>query len=184
LEEIDGVVSTQSFQMLVQWVCLGRVVLGESTPEEAITTAIEFARLADMCHITGVESLMAENIKAIILANPTPQDWEWLGGRAPDTHTHCLTPQHITSAVALPEGHLVRTILAAATVEGFIRRQNYKFEREASTVPEFSADLLKAVRATMESISVEYNAPTFVDPISGVKLTLKREENSRCMLEE
>lgn len=63
LEEMDGVVSTQSFQMLVQWVCLGRVVFGESTPEEAITTAIEFARLADMCHITGMESLMAEHIK-------------------------------------------------------------------------------------------------------------------------
>ncbi|KFY92679.1 hypothetical protein V500_04080 [Pseudogymnoascus sp. VKM F-4518 (FW-2643)] len=41
LEEIDGVVSIRSFQMLVQWVCLGRVVFGESAPKEAITTAIE-----------------------------------------------------------------------------------------------------------------------------------------------
>ena len=54
LEEIDGVVSTQSFQMLMQWVCLGRVVFGKSAPEQAITTAIEFARLTDMCGVTGM----------------------------------------------------------------------------------------------------------------------------------
>jgi hypothetical protein len=122
-----------------------------------------------------MESLMAERIKAIILANPVPLDWKWLGGRAPDTNTHCLTSQHITSAVALPEGRPVRTILAAASVEECLRRHNYKFEKEASIVPEFSADLLKAVRATMESISIEYNATTFADPISGVTLKLKRE---------
>jgi hypothetical protein len=50
----------------------------------------------------------------------------------------------------------VRAILAAATVEGCLRRHNYKFEREASRVPEFSVDLLKAVRATNESITIEY----------------------------
>ena len=174
LEEIDGVVSTQSFQMLVQWVCLGRVVFGESMPEEAITAAIEFARLADMCRITGMESLTAEHIKAIIVANPAPEDSEWAGWRAPDTNTHCLTSQHITSAVALPEEHPVRAILAAATVEGCLRQHNYKFEREASRIPEFSVDLLKAVRATIESITIEYSATTFEDPISGVRLGLKR----------
>lgn len=104
LEEIYGVVTPRSFKMLVQWVCLGPVVFGECAPEVAITTAIEFARLADMCGITGMESLMAEHIKAIILANPAPEDMKWDGWRAPDTNTQCLTSQHITSAVALPEG--------------------------------------------------------------------------------
>jgi hypothetical protein len=156
LEEINGVVTPRSFQMFVQWVCLGRVVFRGCAPDVAITTAIEFARLADMCRITGMESLMAEHIKAIILANPAPEDSKWDDWRAPDTNTHCLTSQHITSAVALPEGHPVRAILAAATVEGRLRRHNYKFEREASRVPEFSVDLLKAVRATIESITIEY----------------------------
>ena len=58
LEEINGVVTPQSFQMLIQWVCLGRVVFRECAPDLAITMAIEFARLADMCRITGMESLM------------------------------------------------------------------------------------------------------------------------------
>jgi hypothetical protein len=170
LEEINGVVTARSFQMLVQWVCLGRVVFTECTPDVTITTAIEFARLADMCLITGVESLMAEYIKAIILANPAPEDSKWEMWRPPDTNTHCLTSQHITSAVNLPKGHPVRAILAAATVEGCLRQHNYKFEREASRVPEFTIDFLKAVRATIESIS----ATTFEDPISGVRLGLKR----------
>lgn len=112
LEEEDGVVTPRSFQMLVQWLCLDRVVFGKCTPDVSITTAIEFARLADMCHVTGMESVMAKHIKAIILANAGPQDWEWEKGRAPDTNTRCLTSQHITSAVTLPEGHSVRVILA------------------------------------------------------------------------
>jgi hypothetical protein len=116
---------------------------------------------------------MTEHIRAIILANPAPLDPEWFG-RAPDTNTYCLTSQHITSAVALPKGHPVRAILAAATVEGYLREHNYKFEREASTVPEFCVDLLKAVRATIESVTIECNATTFEDPIGRVRLGLRR----------
>jgi hypothetical protein len=85
LEEIDGVVSTRSFQMLAQWLCLGRVVFSTSTQEEAITATIEFIRLADVCGVTGMESPMAEHIKAVILADPA---LEPLMGRAPDTNTH------------------------------------------------------------------------------------------------
>ncbi|TVY12698.1 hypothetical protein LARI1_G009579 [Lachnellula arida] len=110
---------------------------------------------------------MAERIKAIILANPAPEDPEWPGWRVPYTNTFCLTSQHITSACALPQGHPVRGILAAATVEG------YKFEREASRVPEFAVNLLKAVRATIESITIEFNATTFEDPISRLRFGLK-----------
>jgi hypothetical protein len=106
-------------------------------PDVAITTAIEFARFADMCRITGMESLMAGHTEAIILANPAPKDSKWDKWRAPDTNTHCLRSQHITSAVALPNGHPVRAILAAATVEGCLRQHNYKFEREDSNIPEF-----------------------------------------------
>ena len=178
IEEIDDVVTPRSFQMLVQWVCLGRVMFGECAPDVSITTAIEFARLADMCRVTGMESLMAEHIKATILANPAPEDWKWCGARPPDIHTHCLTSKHITSAVALPEGHPVRMILAAATVEGFLRGHNYKFEKEASSVPNFSTDLLKAVRATLGTMvetSIKYGATAFADPISGETVKFRRE---------
>jgi hypothetical protein len=152
----------------------GRVVFRKCTTDVAITTAIEFARLADMCRIISMESLMAKHIKAIILANPPLYDDEWDDWRGQDTNTHCLTSQHITLAVTLLEGHPVRTILTAATVEGCLRQHNYKFEKEAASVPEFSVDLLKAMRATIESITTEYNVITFEDPISRVRVQLKR----------
>ena len=132
-------VTPRSLQMLVRWMCLSQVVFRECAPDVSITTAVEFARLADTYRVTGMESLMAERIKAIILANPAPEDPEWPGWRAPDTNTFCLTSQHITLVCALPQGHLVRAILAAATVEGYIRQHHYRFEREASRVPQFAA---------------------------------------------
>lgn len=174
LEEINGVVTPRSVQMLVQWVCLGRVVFGECAPDVSITTATEFARLADMCGITGMESLMAEHIKAIVLANPSPEGWKWEKGRAPDTNTRCLTSQHITSAAALPEGHPVRAILAMAAVEGCLRQHNYQFESDTSKVPEFATDLLKAIRATIESLVIDFNEILFEEPVSGERLKLKR----------
>jgi hypothetical protein len=156
--------------MLVQWVCLGRIVFGVSAPEEAITTAIEFTRLADMCSVTGMESLIAEHIKAIILANPAPKNVEI--GRIPDTNTYCLTSEHITSAARLPERHPVRGVLATASVEGYLRQDSCKFLREISEVPGFSVDLLRAVKATLESIYHGSGGNTFEDPISGLRLKL------------
>lgn len=129
LEEINGAITPRSFQVFVQWVCLGRVVFGGCVLDIANTTAIEFARLVDMCRITSMESLMTEHIKTIILASPAPEDAKWDDWRAPDTITHRFTPQHITSAVALSEEHSARAILAATTIEGCLRRHNYKTEK-------------------------------------------------------
>ena len=63
LDEVDGIVTTRSFQMLLQWLYIGRVAFGELSSEEAITAILEFVRLADMCGVTGMESLMAAHIK-------------------------------------------------------------------------------------------------------------------------
>jgi len=55
--------------MLAQWMCRGRIIFEDSPPDKAITSAIEFARFADMCCVTDMESLMAEHIKDIIIAD-------------------------------------------------------------------------------------------------------------------
>jgi hypothetical protein len=47
LEEINGVVTPRSFQMFVQWVCLGRVVFRGCAPDVAITTATVKPRYND-----------------------------------------------------------------------------------------------------------------------------------------
>jgi hypothetical protein len=87
------------------------------TLEEAISATIEFVRLADMCGVTGMESLMAERIKAIIIASVAPSSNKFTKTRELDTNTHCLTSWHITSAANLPGGHPVRSTLAMAAVE-------------------------------------------------------------------
>ena len=47
-------------------------------------------RIADMCAVTDMESMMAERIKAIIIANPTPKTDNPLGPSEQD-NTYCLT---------------------------------------------------------------------------------------------
>lgn len=170
MTEIDGVVSVRSFELLVQWLYLGRVIFGKLTPKETITAAIEFVRFADMCGVTGVETLMAEHIKAIIIANPAPGSH--LGRREPDTNTYCLTSKHIISAASLPEEHPVRSMLAAAAVEGYLRDDNHKFLKETQEVPNFSADLLKAVKATLKGLTISYSSIVVKDPVSGEKVYL------------
>lgn len=166
LTEIDDVVSIRSFELLVQWLYLGRVIFGKLTPEETITAAIEFVRFADMCGVTGMETLMAEHIKAIIIANPAPSP------RKSDTNTYYLTSKHIISAASLPEEHPVRSILAAAAVKGYLRDDNYRFQKETQEVPNFSADLLKAVKATLKSLTITHSSITVKDPVSGEKMYL------------
>lgn len=161
LTEMDGVVSVRGFELLVQWLYLGRVIFGKSTPKETITAAIEFVRFADMCGVTGMETLMAEHIKAIIIANPAPSS-----GKS-DTNTYCLTSRHIVSAASLPDGHPVRSLLAAAAVKRYLRDDNHKFLKEIQEVPNFYFDLLKAVKATLESLTTDYNCIIAKDPITG-----------------
>ncbi|OCK88754.1 uncharacterized protein K441DRAFT_690398 [Cenococcum geophilum 1.58] len=150
LTEIDDVVSIRSFELLVQWLYLGRVIFGKLTPTETITAAIEFVRIADMCGVTGMETLMAEHIRAIIIANPAP------GPRGSDTNTYCLISKHIISAASLPEEH-----------PAYLLDDNYRFQKETQEVPNFSADLLKAVKATLKSLAITYSSITVKDPVSG-----------------
>ena len=123
-----------------------------------------------MCGVTGMESLIAERIKATIIANPAPGDSKFQLWRHPDTNTFCLTSQHIISAAQLPEGHPVRCILATAAVKGYLRHDDHKFLKETQQVPAFSADLLKAVKTTLKTLTYGKTVINFKDPISGETL--------------
>jgi hypothetical protein len=181
LEEIDGAVSVRSFELLTQWLYLGRVNFGELEAEEKVTAIIEFVRIADMCGVAGMESMMAKSIKSVIMANPAPPAEGRRVSRYPDTNAYCLTPRHIISAAYLPDGHPVRDILATAAVEGFLLCDDHKFLRESREVPNFSADLLKAVKATLKTLrgSGVYGDTTFEEPISGIKVVLTRGSDAK-----
>jgi hypothetical protein len=116
--EIDSIVSVRSFEMLIQWLYIGRAIVGKVAPREEISAIVEFVRFADMSEVTGMEDMMSEHIKTIILANPLPQNPKYHMQRDPTTNLHCLEIQHIVYATSLDWGHLARTMFARAAVEG------------------------------------------------------------------
>ena len=166
MAEIDSVVSPRSFEILVQWLYLGRVLFSESTPKECITTTIEFVRLADMCGVTRIETRIAEYIKAIFIANPARKASKFEQDRDPDTNTYSLAPKHITSAALLPSGHLVRKVLATAAVEGYVRRDRYKFLKEIREAPDFVVNLLLEIKETLKTVAISESKISFTDPLS------------------
>ena len=134
-------------------------------PEEEITATLEFLRIADMCGVTGMESRMAERIKAILIANP-----DRTHSSDADSNTHCLTSGHITSASHLPTEHPVRGLFAAADVRGFLLRDDHKFFNESQEIPKFSVDLLNAVQRTLKSPRTEHGCVVVNDPLDGKNL--------------
>jgi hypothetical protein len=170
LEEVEGVLSAQSFEALLQWLYLGRVKFDLELPEDQVSAAIELARLADMCLIPGLEDPMARYIKDILIANPEPETF--FEERRVDINTYCLTTEHMISATSLPEGHAVRHVLAAASVEGYLRDENHKFAQEARAYPTFGADVLHELRKALNSLKVVNSAATVEDPISGKRLEI------------
>jgi hypothetical protein len=49
------------------------VIFDMKDPGDQISAAIELARLADMCHVSGLAPLMAEYIRKVIISNPSPE---------------------------------------------------------------------------------------------------------------
>lgn len=171
LEEIDGVVSTQSFQMLAQWICLGQIIFEDAPPEEQISAAIEFTRLADMCGVTGMELMIAEHINDTIAANAAPH-YGSVWRRNHNANTSCVTLHHITSAANLCVGHPVRSKLANSAVEEYLCLEEYKLVEESREVPSFSSDLLLAIKNTLKTMKCEDGRIEFKEPISGDTLWL------------
>ncbi|KAJ5660361.1 hypothetical protein N7507_006812 [Penicillium longicatenatum] len=173
LKEQEGVVSVRSFETLIQWLYSRKIQFDCESPEDKISASIEFVRLADMCNITGVESQMAQYIKDLLIANPDPKGNNFLDPiRSIDTNTYCLTRQHILWATYLPSGHLVRRILAAASVEGYLRDKNYKFVQATQEYPTFGADLLQEVSLALGGFKVTPKKTILEDPISGAVISI------------
>jgi predicted Zn-dependent protease len=89
---------------------------------------------------------MAEHIKALILTNSPPNEYEF------DLNTELINSEHIVSAVHLPEGHEVRKILAATSVKGYLKKDKYKFEKETKEILGFSSNLLKEVKNALKTL--------------------------------
>jgi len=183
-DEVGEFITVRSLELLIQWLHIGRVVVGKISPRGEIDAIVEFVRLADMCGVTGMENTMAERIKTLILANPPPIDFEtsYFKNRDPNTNTFCITSQAVRSASLLPnDNHPVRAIFAMAAVEGYLRSDKHKFLKETRDVPNFAFDVLKAVKLTLLTLRLPPHGEggvDFTEPISG--MTLKIEINPRA----
>lgn len=169
LKETKDDVSVRSVGALFHWIYRRAVNFEIADPTEHISALIELARLTDKYEITGLETTVAESIKDIVICNPHPQTNPKKHWRHLDNNTCYLKKRHITSAILLPQGHPVRSALAAASVEGFLRDAGYKFRAETQTYPSFGADLLQELRLTLNGTSFN-----FVDPVTGERASLNR----------
>jgi hypothetical protein len=136
LTEMNGVISTQSFEMLIQWLYLGQICFGNlSGPKigrQKITCIMEFLRMADMCGVTGMEAAMADQIRSIIMNTPL----EFRSDPPNNGHMPHITPQHTRTALFLPSHHPVRHLVVNEAIEEYIRtdRRGFIMPREARGV--------------------------------------------------
>lgn len=172
LEETEDVVSVRSLETLFQWLYQRVVIFEIEDPGERISAAMELARLADKYDINGLEDTNAQYIKDILISNPHPKNKNsW---RSVDSNTYFLKYEHIVSATQLPQKHPVRSVLAAASVEGYLRSRVHKVHEETQAYPSFGADLLREMTSTLHKVQ-PLKQVTFEDPISGTTSTVSSE---------
>jgi hypothetical protein len=63
ITEKEVEVSVASFEILLQWLHLGRINVPKLSYEETVTYILEFARTADIYGVSGMENTMAAEIK-------------------------------------------------------------------------------------------------------------------------
>ncbi|KAI2734749.1 hypothetical protein DTO013E5_9726 [Penicillium roqueforti] len=161
LEEMDGIISNRALEGLLQWLYRGIVRFDIKNREENISAAMELVRFADMYEILGLETEMAKYIQDILL----DADTEFYGI---DRNTWFINSDHIISALNLPHDHAVRRLLAAASVEGYMRSDDYKFADLTQEYPPFGADLLRGVQLALRGL--RRSDASLVDPIRGGRI--------------
>ena len=145
LEAVDGVISEQSFEGLLQWLFLGRVTFGHTDPGQLITAFIELARLADMCGIIEPRDYLARRVKEVIAMNDEGTTFSL---------TRDITSEHISSAGELPEGHPLFRVLCMASVREVLAAQTCKLANESSLCLGYAAGVLEEVMITLKTLRV------------------------------
>lgn len=180
LEKIEGAVSEASLAALLQWIYTKRINLTvtDSNPisESAsfISAALEFARFADMCGVTGMESEMAHAVERSI-KNYRVDHAIGVRDKKP------ITDEHMTSSEHLPPGHPMRRALAKVFVAGFICSESSTAAHRMKFFPNLAADVLQEMVEALHVRHHKYhdiNRPrkrfkiSFIDPSTEKEIVL------------
>lgn len=163
-------ISTQSFEILVQQVYQNYIVFSDLPPTEIITVSIEFTRLVDIVSLIGIESIIAEYIRQIILANRPTQNSVF--ANLLDKYTYYLRLEYIRSGVLLLKEHSVQKILISIAIKGYLLYNYSKNFKETQELLDFVIDLLREVGITLESLESEKQSIIFEDTFSRQRINL------------
>lgn len=152
LQEIEGVLSARGFDMFVQWLYQGKVIIAmPSTTEESISALIEFVRLTDMCQVTGVEAYIAQRVKDIYLRKPKS----------------FFAAPFIRSAGHLPTGHPVRSVVAKMVARGIMSaKADLSFLEKPEIIGSLANDVLREVHLIILKVR-SHTSVIFTDPLTG-----------------
>ncbi|KAJ5632447.1 hypothetical protein N7490_008786 [Penicillium lividum] len=172
IEKTKGVVSERSFNALLQWLYIEKVIFTSKKPSDQISEILEFVRFADMCHVTGLEAQMAD-----LITNTLRAFEKTLPDMADNYYFDTILLEHIQSVNMLPAGHAVRRAIARASVRSFLtddHNKYFKFTNDISRVPNFAADLLQEVQCMLKTSRFQRNCFSFNDPINESKVAVHR----------
>lgn len=173
VEDEDPVVTAGSVEMLIQWLYLAKVAFPELKHEDEITLALEFVRLADMVEVSGIESLVTEHIKSIMVKRHNKLNTFTNTYEDPGTNMTYVTLQHIKSARKLPDGHAVKELFTVAAVEGYLLYKTFKLQDHVLELPGYSTDLLLEVKKVLVNLEIDdLIGVRFVEPLSGERRDL------------
>ena len=131
-----------------------------SAASRAITSYLEFFKMADQIGLLGPFEILNSRVKAFLLARE-----------------HNLLPCHVRSAVELPRGHAMRKLFAQACVAPYMRditvcgSAEFRFSAELNEIDAFVVDLFHEFNKTVRlGVTETAHWPAifqFIDPLTG-----------------
>jgi hypothetical protein len=142
----------------LRWLYFGTINIDnlKRTKGDKLNLYIDFIRFADFINLVGPFDSVLQGIRSLLSSRTA------------------LLPEHIQTAVQLPYGHPLRSLIAQACVKSYAwslqlggrnggNKRRFRFQEELDTLEGFASDLVRAF-----SSSIRGN-PTFIDPLSKKK---------------
>lgn len=149
LEDMDGVVSERSLEMLLKWICRQRIVIVSETIPEKISEALELLRIADMCDVHGLEQALTDFVEDILRKACISE------------REDMILPKHVLSSGLLPTAHPFSLMMAKSLATIYIadKEITFPFFDELSRCPGLSAEVTKQLAIMLHGVDVELSGP-------------------------